>query len=196
MTKIVIASGNQGKINDFKAIFKDFEVTGIKELLPEFDVDETGTTFRENAILKSEAAMKALNLPVISDDSGLSVEALEGRPGVYSARYSGEGATDEKNNAKLLEELKDVDNRAAYFTCVLALSIPGEETLTYEGTLAGEILREVRGSGGFGYDPLFKTLKGIYLGEITSEEKGEISHRGKALEKLMNDTEVLNKLKK
>jgi|SRR5690625_825078 len=196
MTKIVIASGNQGKINDFKAIFKDFEVTGIKELLPEFDVDETGTTFRENAILKSEAAMKALNLPVISDDSGLSVEALEGRPGVYSARYSGEGATDEKNNAKLLEELKDVDNRAAYFTCVLALSIPGEETLTYEGTLAGEILREARGSGGFGYDPLFKTLKGIYLGEITSEEKGEISHRGKALEKLMNDTEVLNKLKK
>lgn len=196
MTKIVIASGNQGKINDFKAIFKDFEVTGIKELLPEFDVDETGTTFRENAILKSEAAMKALNLPVISDDSGLSVEALEGRPGVYSARYSGEGATDEKNNAKLLEELKDVDNRAAYFTCVLALSIPGEETLTYEGTLAGEILREVHGSGGFGYDPLFKTLKGIYLGEITSEEKGEISHRGKALEKLMNDTEVLNKLKK
>ena len=196
MTKIVIASGNQGKINDFKAIFKDFEVTGIKELLPEFDVDETGTTFRENAILKSEAAMKALNLPVISDDSGLSVEALEGRPGVYSARYSGEGATDEKNNAKLLEELKDVDNRAAYFTCVLALSIPGEETLTYEGTLAGEILREAQGSGGFGYDPLFKTLKGIYLGEITSEEKGEISHRGKALEKLMNDTEVLNKLKK
>lgn len=196
MTKIVIASGNQGKINDFKAIFKDFEVTGIKELLPEFDVDETGTTFRENAILKSESAMKALNLPVISDDSGLSVEALEGRPGVYSARYSGEGATDEKNNAKLLEELKDVDNRAAYFTCVLALSIPGEETLTYEGTLAGEILREARGSGGFGYDPLFKTLKGIYLGEITSEEKGEISHRGKALEKLMNDTEVLNKLKK
>lgn len=196
MTKIVIASGNQGKINDFKAIFKDFEVTGIKELLPDFDVNETGTTFRENAILKSEAAMKALNLPVISDDSGLSVEALEGRPGVYSARYSGEGATDEKNNAKLLEELKDVDNRAAYFTCVLALSIPGEETLTYEGTLAGEILREAHGSGGFGYDPLFKTLKGIYLGEITSEEKGEISHRGKALEKLMNDTEVLNKLKK
>ncbi len=104
MTKIVIASGNKGKINDFKAIFEDFEVVGIKEILPEFDVEETGTTFRENAILKSEAAAEALNLPVISDDSGLSVEALEGRPGVYSARYSGENATDEKNNEKLLEE--------------------------------------------------------------------------------------------
>lgn len=196
MTKIVIASGNQGKINDFKAIFEGFEVIGIKEILPEFDVEETGTTFRENAILKSEAACKELNLPVISDDSGLSVEALEGRPGVYSARFSGEDATDEKNNQKLLEELKGIDNRAAYFTCVLALSIPGEDTLTYEGTLAGEILTEPHGAGGFGYDPLFKTLKGIYLGEITSDEKGKISHRGKALEKLVNDTEAFNKLKK
>ncbi len=196
MTKIVIASGNQGKINDFKAIFEGFEVVGIKELLPEFEVEETGTTFRENAILKSEAAKEALNLPVVSDDSGLSVEALEGRPGVYSARYSGEGATDEKNNQKLLEELEGIDNRAAYFTCVLALSIPGEETLTYEGTLAGGILHEPHGDKGFGYDPLFKTLKGIYLGEITSEEKGEISHRGKALEKLMNDTKAFDKLKK
>ena len=196
MTKIVIASGNKGKINDFKAIFSDFEVVGIKDILPEFDVEETGATFRENAILKSEAAAEALNLPVISDDSGLSVEALEGRPGVYSARYSGENATDESNNAKLLEELKGIENRTAYFTCVLALSIPGEETLTYEGTLAGEILTESHGAGGFGYDPLFKTLKGIYLGEITSDEKGKISHRGKALEKLMNDTEVFSKLKK
>ena len=89
MSKIVIASGNQGKINDFKAIFSDYEVVGIKEILPNFDVEETGVTFRENAVLKSEAAAKALNLPVISDDSGLSVEALDGRPGVYSARYSG-----------------------------------------------------------------------------------------------------------
>lgn len=195
MKKIVIASGNQGKINDFKAIFSDFEVVGIKELLPEFDVDETGTTFRENAILKSEAACKALDLPVISDDSGLSVEALDGRPGVYSARYSGENATDEKNNAKLLSELEGVENRAAYFTCVLALSIPHEETITYEGILAGEILTSPAGNSGFGYDPLFKTLKGIHLGEINSEEKGKISHRGKALEKLVNDTEVFNKLK-
>lgn len=196
MTKIVIASGNQGKIKDFKAIFSDFEVVGIKEILPNFEVEETGTTFKENAILKSEAASVELNLPVISDDSGLSVEALEGRPGVYSARYSGENATDEKNNAKLLDELKGVENRAAYFTCVLAISIPGEETRTYEGTLAGEILTEAHGDGGFGYDPLFKTLDGVYLGTIKAEEKGEISHRGKALEKLMNDKEVFKKLQK
>lgn len=196
MKKIVIASGNQGKIDDFKAIFKEFEVVGIKELLPDFDVDETGTTFRENAILKSEAACQALNLPVISDDSGLSVEALDGRPGVYSARYSGENATDESNNAKLLTELAGTENRAAYFTCVLALSIPGAETVTYEGILAGEIMTEPAGSGGFGYDPLFKTLQGVHLGEITSKEKGEISHRGKALEKLVNDKEIYNKLQK
>ncbi|MCK1977435.1 XTP/dITP diphosphatase [Jeotgalicoccus huakuii] len=196
MSKIVIASGNQGKINDFKAIFSDYEVVGIKEILPNFDVEETGVTFRENAVLKSEAAAKALNLPVISDDSGLSVEALDGRPGVYSARYSGEHGNDQKNNEKLLNELSGVENRAAYFTCVLALTIPGEETRTYEGTLLGEILTEAHGEGGFGYDPLFKTLDGIYLGEINSEEKGKISHRGKALEKLMNDEAVFEKLKK
>ena len=194
MRKIVIASGNQGKINDFKAIFSDYEVVGIKEILPDFEVEETGVTFKENAVLKSEAASEALNLPVISDDSGLSVEALEGRPGVYSARYSGEHANDQKNNEKLLSELSGVENRAAYFTCVLALSIPGEETRTYEGTLAGEILTETHGEGGFGYDPLFKTLDGIYLGEINSSEKGKISHRGKALEKLMNDKSVFEKL--
>lgn len=196
MSKIVIASGNQGKINDFKAIFSDYEVVGIKEILPNFDVEETGVTFRENAVLKSEAAAKALNLPVISDDSGLSVEALDGRPGVYSARYSGEHGNDQKNNEKLLNELSGVENRAAYFTCVLALTIPGEKTRTYEGTLLGEILTEAHGEGGFGYDPLFKTLDGIYLGEINSEEKGKISHRGKALEKLMNDEAVFEKLKK
>ncbi|WP_026866894.1 MULTISPECIES: XTP/dITP diphosphatase [Jeotgalicoccus] len=196
MSKIVIASGNQGKINDFKAIFSDYEVVGIKEILPNFDVEETGVTFRENAVLKSEAAAKALNLPVISDDSGLSVEALDGRPGVYSARYSGEHGNDQKNNEKLLNELSGVENRAAYFTCVLALTIPGEETRTYEGTLLGEILTEAHGEGGFGYDPLFKTLDGIYLGEINSEEKGKISHRGKALEKLINDEAVFEKLKK
>lgn len=194
MRKIVIASGNQGKINDFKAIFSDYEVVGIKEILPDFEVEETGVTFKENAVLKSEAASEALNLPVISDDSGLSVEALDGRPGVYSARYSGEHANDQKNNEKLLSELSGVENRAAYFTCVLALSIPGEETRTYEGTLAGEILTETHGEGGFGYDPLFKTLDGIYLGEINSSEKGKISHRGKALEKLMNDKSVFEKL--
>lgn len=192
--KIVIATGNQGKIDDFKAVFTDYEVVGIKEMLSDFEVEETADTFSGNAILKAEAASEALGLPVISDDSGLSVEALAGAPGIYSARYSGEHATDERNNEKLLEELVDVMDRNAHFTCVIALSIPGEETKTYTGILEGQILTEPFGTFGFGYDPLFKTHTGIYLGMINSSEKGEISHRSKALKELMNDTEVFEKL--
>ncbi|WP_052256161.1 RdgB/HAM1 family non-canonical purine NTP pyrophosphatase [Salinicoccus sp. YB14-2] len=192
--KIVIATGNQGKINDFKAVFTDYDVVGIKEMLSDFEVEETADTFSGNAILKAEAASEALGLPVISDDSGLSVEALSGAPGVYSARYSGEYATDERNNAKLLEAMEGVSERSAYFTCVIALSIPGEETRTYTGKLEGEILTEPFGTSGFGYDPLFKTYEGIYLGMINSGEKGKISHRSKALNELMKDKEVFEKL--
>lgn len=192
--KIVIATGNKGKINDFKAVFTDYEVVGIKEMLSDFEVEETADTFRGNAILKAEAASKALGLPVISDDSGLSVDSLSGAPGIYSARYSGENATDERNNAKLLEELEGVTKRNAHFTCVIALSIPGEETRTYTGVLEGEILTEPYGTFGFGYDPLFKTYEGIYLGMINSGEKGKISHRKKALRELMKDKEVFEKL--
>lgn len=192
--KIVIATGNAGKINDFQAIFKDYEVVGIKTLIPDFEVDETADTFSGNAVLKAEAASKALNLPVISDDSGLSVDALDGAPGVYSARYAGEYATDADNNEKLLKEMAGETDRKAHFTCVIALSIPGEETRTYTGVLNGEILEEPHGDGGFGYDPLFRTDEGIHLGMISSEEKGEISHRSKALKELMDDEEVFEKL--
>lgn len=192
--KIVIATGNKGKINDFKAVFTDYEVVGIKEMLSDFEVEETADTFSGNAILKSEAASEALGLPVISDDSGLSVTALEGAPGVYSARYSGVNATDERNNAKLLEVLEGVTDRSAHFTCVIALSIPGEKTRTYTGILEGKILTEPFGTYGFGYDPLFKTYDGIYLGMINSGEKGKISHRSKALKELMKDKEVFEKL--
>lgn len=190
MKRIVIASGNEGKINDFKAVFKDYEIVPIKTLLPDFDVEETADTFHGNAKLKSEFASEALNLPVISDDSGLSVEALDGAPGVYSARYSGDNATDQKNNEKLLKELDGVENRKAYFTSVIALSIPGYDTRTYEGRLNGEVLQEPKGRAGFGYDPLFKTDEGIYLGMITAEEKGEISHRRRALDELVKDKEL------
>ncbi|MCD2137081.1 XTP/dITP diphosphatase [Salinicoccus halitifaciens] len=192
--KIVIATGNAGKINDFKAVFKGYEVVGIKTLIPDFEVDETADTFSGNAVLKSEAASQALGLPVISDDSGLSVDALNGAPGIYSARYAGEYATDAENNEKLLKEMAGETNRKAHFTCVIALSIPGEETRTYTGILSGEILEEPHGTEGFGYDPLFRTDEGIHLGMINSEEKGEISHRSKALKQLMNDEEVFEKL--
>lgn len=196
MKKIVIASGNKGKIEDFKAIFKDFEVVGIKELIPDFDPEETGTTFIENAFIKSEEGTKLTGLPVISDDSGLSVEALDGAPGVYSARYSGENATDEKNNALLLKNLEGKENRAAYFTCVIAVSIPGEETVTYTGTLPGEIMEAPIGTHGFGYDPLFKTLDGTPLANLNAEEKGKISHRGNAIKKMLQDKALFNKLLK
>lgn len=194
MKRIVIASGNKGKIVDFQAVFKDYEIIPIKTLIPDFEVEETENTFQGNAILKSENAAAQLNLPVISDDSGLSVNALNGEPGVYSARYSGISATDEKNNEKLLKELEGVEDRTAYFTCVIALSIPGEETKTYEGRLYGEILTEASGDGGFGYDPLFRTEDGIHLGHVSAEEKAEISHRRKALDELRKDTSLFDTL--
>lgn len=190
MVRIVVASGNQGKINDFKAIFPYDEIVGIKELLPDFEVEETENTFEGNAILKAEAASDALNLPVISDDSGLSVKALDGAPGVYSARYAGVGATDEENNEKLLQALTGQSDRRAYFTSVIAFALPNRETRTYRGELHGEILESPQGDGGFGYDPLFNTHDGEYLGMITAEEKGKMSHRRNALEQMRQDTVI------
>lgn len=194
MVRIVVASGNEGKINDFKAIFPDDEIIGIKEMLPGFSVDETEDTFRGNAILKAEAAAEALDMPVLSDDSGLSVDALDGAPGVHSARFAGMDATDEENNSRLLSELEGVGDRTAHFTCVIALAMPGRETRTYEGKLQGEILESPQGGGGFGYDPLFRTEDGKLLGMVSAEEKGEISHRRNALDRLREDTELFDAL--
>lgn len=194
MVRIVVASGNEGKIKDFRAIFPDDEIIGIKEILPDFSVDETEDTFRGNAILKAEAASAQLNMPVLSDDSGLSVEALDGAPGVYSARFAGEDATDGENNRKLLSEMEGVEDRSAHFTCVIALAIPGRETRTYAGELYGEILESPQGESGFGYDPLFRTEDGRLLGMVSAEEKGEISHRRNALDRLREDTAVFDVL--
>ncbi|WP_020006427.1 RdgB/HAM1 family non-canonical purine NTP pyrophosphatase [Salinicoccus albus] len=190
MVRIVVASGNRGKINDFKAIFPYDEIVGIKELLPDFEVEETENSFEGNAILKAEAASDALKLPVISDDSGLSVLALDGAPGVYSARFAGAEATDEENNEKLLRALGGETDRRAYFTSVIAFALPNRETRTYRGELHGEILNSPQGEAGFGYDPLFKTNDGTYLGMINAEEKGKISHRRNALENMRQDTVV------
>lgn len=122
MKEIVIATNNQGKINDFKVIFPDYHVIGISELIPDFDVEETGVTFEENAKLKSEAAAKALNKTVIADDSGLEVFALNGEPGIYSARYAGENKSDEANIEKLLNKLGNTTDRRAQFVCVISMS--------------------------------------------------------------------------
>lgn len=187
MKDIIIASNNQGKINDFKTIFPKANVIGISEIAPDFDVEETGTTFEENAILKAEAASKQLNKIVIADDSGLSVKALNGEPGIYSARYAGAQKNDQDNIEKLLTNLKGIEDRAAEFVCAIAVSEPGKETVTYEGKAPGEIIYEPRGENGFGYDPIFFVpSQDRTMAELTAAEKSAISHRGNAI-KLMNE---------
>lgn len=185
MADIVIASNNKGKINDFKAIFPKDNVIGISEVIKDFDVEETGNTFEENARLKSEAAAKALNTAVIADDSGLEVFALNGEPGVYSARYAGLNKSDEANIDKLLHNLEGNSEREAQFVCVISMSTPGEETRTFKGTVSGVITTERQGENGFGYDPIFFVPeKGKTMAQLTTEEKSEISHRGNAIKKL------------
>ena len=185
MGDIVIASNNKGKINDFRVIFPDYNVIGISELIEDFDVEETGDTFEENARLKSEAAAEALNKRVIADDSGLEVFALNGEPGIYSARYAGETKDDNANIEKLLTQLGDETDRSAQFVCVISMSAPGEDTVQFKGTVQGEITLNKIGEHGFGYDPIFFVeYKNKTMAQLTAEEKGQISHRGKAIEQL------------
>ncbi|PTG46062.1 XTP/dITP diphosphatase [Staphylococcus chromogenes] len=185
MSDIVIASSNKGKINDFKVIFSEYNVIGINELIEDFDVEETGVTFEENARLKSEAAAKALNKTVIADDSGLEVDALEGAPGVYSARYAGEAKDDQANIEKLLQELEDKTDRSARFVCVISMTTVDGKTETFRGTVNGEITLARIGENGFGYDPIFYVPdKNKTMAQLTAEEKSEISHRRKAINQL------------
>ena len=195
MKKLIIASNNQGKINEIKKVLNDMPINvfSLKDIGLDIDVEEDGITFEENAKKKSEEIYKELikrgenNFIVMSDDSGLEVEYLNGEPGVYSARYAGEHGNDKKNNEKLLLNLKGVsyDNRNARFVCQLALINDKNIYKSVTGTVNGYILEEERGRDGFGYDPLFlyepfnKTFA-----ELTIEEKNDISHRGIALKKI------------
>jgi XTP/dITP diphosphohydrolase len=189
MKEVIIATKNPGKAKEFEHIFSSRGIK-VRTLLdfPEIpDVDETGSTFEENAILKADAVAQALGKMVIGDDSGLIVDALEGRPGIYSARYAGEPKNDENNTDKVLSELKGLpeEKRSARFYCALAVAIPGQETRTVSGTCEGRILEERRGSNGFGYDPVFYVPeKGLAMAELSSDEKNKISHRANALKKL------------
>lgn len=189
MEEVIIATKNRGKAKEFEEIFASRGMRVLTLLdFPEIpDVDETGNTFEENATLKAEAVSKALNKMVIGDDSGLMVDALEGRPGIYSARYAGEPKNDQNNLVKVLAELKGVteEKRTARFYCALAVAIPGQETFTVSGTCEGRILEEPKGTNGFGYDPIFFVPdKGVAMAELTSDEKNKISHRANALKKL------------
>ncbi|AYK64744.1 XTP/dITP diphosphatase [Bacillus subtilis] len=189
MKEAIIATHNPGKVKEFKEILepKGYDVKSLAEIGFTEEIEETGHTFEENAILKAEAVAKAVNKMVIADDSGLSIDNLGGRPGVYSARYAGEQKDDQANIEKVLSELKGIEKeqRTARFRCALAVSIPGEETKTVEGHVEGYIAEEPRGKYGFGYDPIFIVKdKDKTMAELTSDEKNKISHRADALKKL------------
>ena len=197
MKQVVIATKNKGKAKDFEALFTPlgFEVVTMFDVAPDMEIEETGTTFEENAVLKAETLAKALNMIVIADDSGLVVDALDGAPGVYSARYAGDH-DDEANIVKVLENLADVpeEKRTARFMCALAIAGPEMDTTTVFGTCEGVILEEKRGTNGFGYDPIFFVPeKDRAMAELTPAEKGAISHRGNAIRKLADALPTLLK---
>ena len=185
--KIVAATGNKHKIEEIESITKRFGMNVITKAeagVGDLEVEETGTTFEENSFIKAEAIMKATGLPAIADDSGLEADALDGAPGVYSARFSGEGATDESNNAKLLKLMENVpdDKRSARFVSVVTLCFPDGTVVAARGECPGTLIRSPQGDGGFGYDPLFVPVGyDKTYAEISAEEKNIISHRAKAL---------------
>ena len=182
--KFVLATNNPGKLKEMAEILGQLgvEVVGLKDLGIAIEVEETGTTFAENAMLKAKAVCEAAKLPAIADDSGLCVDALNGAPGVYSARYGGEGLDDKSRYMLLLQNLRGQTTRAAHFACAIACAFPNGDELTAEGICPGTIAFAPMGEGGFGYDPVFfvpefrKTF-----GQLSAEEKNQISHRGKAL---------------
>lgn len=185
---LVAATGNAHKLKELRHIFGEYyDVVGMAEAGYREDIDENADTFAGNAAIKAEAVCRALNLPALADDSGLSVNALGGAPGVYSARYAGEHGNDKANNDKLLENMRGVEDRSAAFCCAIALARPGEETLIAEGKCPGVILHAGRGSGGFGYDPLFlyEPLNKTFA-ELTEEEKNAVSHRARASANMLN----------
>lgn len=185
--KIVAATGNKHKIEEIESITKKFGMNVITKAeagVGDLEVEETGTTFEENSLIKAEAIMKATGMPAIADDSGLEADALNGAPGIYSARFSGEGATDESNNAKLLKLMENIpdDERSARFVSVVTLCFPDGTVVAARGECPGTLRRSPRGDGGFGYDPLFVPVGyDKTYAEISAEEKNIISHRAKAL---------------
>ena len=180
--KLVVATGNAHKLREIAQIFPEYEVISQKQAGFFDEVDETGATFMENALIKARAACEALGLPVLADDSGLCVEALGGAPGVYSARYSGAHGDDKGNRLLLLKNMQGVADRRAYFACAVALVSPDGREWTAEGKTEGEILTEEEGEGGFGYDPIFLSsdLQKSF-GIASAEEKNSVSHRYRAL---------------
>ena len=185
---IVIASNNPHKIMEISDMLDDrFRVISMREAGFDGDIDENGATFEENAIIKATAVMRATGLMALADDSGLSVDALDGEPGVHSARYAGVHGDDRANNDLLIEKMADIpaEDRTAQFVCAMALALPNGEIRTAEGTCPGVITFYPRGDGGFGYDPYFEYLSGETFAEMAQEEKNRISHRAHAMQNML-----------
>ncbi|HEX7066077.1 MAG TPA: XTP/dITP diphosphatase [Bacillales bacterium] len=196
MKKVIIATRNEGKVKEFAALFQRFgiEVRSLLDFEEAIDVEETGTTFAENAILKAETISEQFGEIVIADDSGVVVDALDGRPGVYSARYAGEQKSGQANIDKVLRELEGVplEQRTARFVCVLAVADPERETETFSGSCEGLIALERSGKNGFGYDPIFYLPdRQKTMAELAKSEKNRISHRARAMEKMESQLGIL-----
>lgn len=201
--RIIFATGNEGKMREVRMILEDLEVpvVSMKEAGVSADIEENGTTFEENAVIKARSVMELTGEMAMADDSGLEIDYLDGAPGIYSARFMGEDTSYDIKNAALIEKLAGVpdEKRTARFVCAIACVMPDGTMLTSRGTMEGRIAYEIRGENGFGYDPIFYLPEcGCSSAEISPEQKNELSHRGKALrsmkEKLMEyQEEILQK---
>lgn len=189
---LVLATRNKGKIKELTELFSAFDINikNLNDFGPIPPIVEDGKTFEDNAYIKASFTAKVLGLPAIADDSGLVVEALDGAPGVYSARYAGENASDENNNKKLLNKMKNISRRNAHFETAIIIAVPRGYALTYIGRVEGEITNMPVGKNGFGYDPIFyyPPLKKTFA-QMTQDEKSSVSHRGKAIRELQNEFE-------
>lgn len=195
MKEIIVASNNAGKIKEISSMLAPLhiEVKSLKDVFEEpIDIEENGKTFKENALIKASTIMEMVHLPVLADDSGLEINALDGAPGIYSARFMGHDTSYEVKNQYLIDTLKDKEDKGARYVCAMALCIPDQKPILIEEYLYGEIYDKMEGENGFGYDPIFfipelnKTAASISL-----EEKNKISHRAKALKKLYEILEVM-----
>lgn len=191
--KFIIATNNAQKLVELERILEPLGVNAVSpkdEGISLGDVEENGKTFMENSLIKAKAACDKTGLPAIADDSGICVDALEGAPGIYSARFAGEEASDEDKNNLILNKLENIpdEQRGAHYTCAVSCVFPNGDLIQVEGKCFGKIAYEPDGDGGFGYDPIF-LYNGVSFGKVTSEEKDKVSHRGNALRKLKKELE-------
>jgi XTP/dITP diphosphohydrolase len=194
--ELVIATRNKGKTAEIRDLLKGFpiEIKDLDDFGPIPNIAEDGNTFDENAYKKASVTARVLGLPALADDSGLMVDALNGAPGVHSARYAGENASDRDRCKKLLKEMQDIDNRSAAFECTISIAVPTGPALTYEGRCEGIIARKAAGDNGFGYDPVFfYPPLGKTFAELTRKEKSRVSHRGRALKEIKDEFDKIIK---